>query len=119
MARVSVPVQELVLNSGTASDGTAIDTSNGHVIENGGYTSRMVIRVNNTGTVAGTVTVKAGANPPALLKDLGDTTIAVDASAESYIVLESARYAQSDGDINIDIAGLSGSIYAYELPIGR
>ncbi len=119
MARVVVPVQQLALNSGTVSAGTAIDTTNGHVIRSGGYMARTVIRVDNTGTKAGSVVLKGGVNPPALRSALGDTAIAVGASSEVYIALESARYAQANGDVNIDMVDLGGSIYAYELPIGR
>lgn len=121
MARVAVPVTAISLNSGTVSSGTAVDTSNHHVLtvpDDG----RFILEVDNTGTVAAaTVTVKAGANPPAVSEGLGDTVLAVGTAGKhrGIWLLETARYLQTDGTIQIDVAGFSaGTIAAYSLPRG-
>lgn len=122
MARTAVPVTAISLNTGTVSSGTAIDTSNGHVLtlpDDG----RFILEVDNTGTVAtATLTIKAGDNPPAALAGLGDTTFVVGTSGKhrGIFLLETARYMQNDGTINIDAgSGFSaGTIAAYSLPRG-
>lgn len=116
MARSAVTICEMTLDAGFAATADAIDTSNGHQIAAGDAAHKILVFVDNTGTVDGTVTVKAGDNPPALRAGLGDLEIEVAGSARSFFMLESARFAQSNGDIEIDIAGCSGNIYAYQLP---
>lgn len=119
MARTAVPVTAMSMNDGTVSAGTAIDTTNHHVLtlpDDG----RILIEVHNTGTVAAaTVTIKAGDNPPAALAGLGDLAAAIGTSgkAREIIIVETARFMQDDGTINIDVAGFSaGTIAAYSLP---
>jgi hypothetical protein len=119
MTRVAVPVSALSLNGGTVNAGTAIDTSNGHVLTLPND-KRVLIEVDNTGTVAAsTVTLKAGDNPPAFLAGAGDLAVAVGTAGKhrGVIIIETARFMQDDGTINIDAAGFSaGTIAAYSLP---
>lgn len=119
MARVAVPVTSMSINDGTVSAGTAIDTTNHHVLtlpDDG----RVLIEVDNTGTVAAaTVTVKAGENPPAVAEGQGDLAVAIGTSGKhrEIIIIETARFMQAAGTVNIDAAGFSaGTIAAYSLP---
>jgi hypothetical protein len=118
MARVNIPIATLAVNGGTISTGGTLDPTNDAVIAAKGRTSKLLIHVNNTGA-AGTVSIAAGDNPPALRAGLGATTIAVGGTAQVMILIESARHAQSDGTIELDITGsMTGSIMAYEFPNG-
>jgi hypothetical protein len=117
MARITVPRATLSINGGTVSAGTALGTADGHVIASAAKHARMVVHIDNTGTVVGTATIKAGDNPPAFRTGMGDLAIAIAASTASFFCIESARHLQSDGTIEIDVAAfLSGTIAAYELP---
>ena len=115
MARALIPVTQLVRNSGTvvASAGTA-ETSDGNYIAAGAVTGDFVLYVNNTGD-AGTVTFKAGANPPSLTADEGDLALDIDGTAEAYYMIETARFTQEDGTINIDFDDVTASVAAYEV----
>lgn len=122
MARVAVPVTALAMNTAAGqSAGTAIDTANGHVltVPNDG---RVLLEINNTGTAAAfTVTVKAGDNPPAVQAGAGDLAIVVSTAGlhNSQVLLETARFLQDDGTINIDAAwatGGAGTLAAYSFP---
>lgn len=113
MARAIVPVTQLLRNDGTivASAGT-INTSDGQVINAASDT--LVLWINNTGP-AGTIVFKAGVNPPALRQILGDEAINIAGTAQRYFMIETARFAQADGTVQIDWGGSpAGSIAAYE-----
>lgn len=119
MARVAVPVVSMSQNAGTSNAGTPVDTTNHHALTISGD-GRVLIEVDNTGTVAtATVTVKAGDNPPAFRAGLGDLAVVVGTAGlhRQIIIVETARFLQDDGTINIDAAGFSaGTIVAYQLP---
>lgn len=118
MARDAVSVTDLTLNTGTdLVTGVDITPANGASIAAGGLTQRLLIHVVNAGASAYDVTIKAGSNPPAILASQGDVTFEVVASGESFFVIESARFAQSDGAIYVDFeTGMTGKIAAYRLP---
>src|SRR6056297_643681 len=100
MARAEIPVVQLVRNSGTVVSvaGTA-ETSDGNFIPAGAVTGDFFLYVNNTGA-AGTVTFKAGANPPSLTAGEGDLALDIGGTAEAYYMIETARFTQADGTIN-------------------
>ena len=119
MARDAVAITLLALNAGTATPaGTAINTTNGANIAVGGKTRKLIVRVTNTITnAAHTVTFRAGVYPPALQSPVGDLAISVPQSGDVLIALESARFVQADGSINVDYdAGMTGIVSAHRLP---
>lgn len=117
MARTNVPITALTANAANADPATtALDATNGHTIAVGGLTDRLAIEVKNTFAGAKSVTVKAGANPPAIRAGLGDLTKSLAQDEITILVLESARFVQADGAIYVDLtAGTTGTIRAYRL----
>src|SRR5690349_18201751 len=123
MARTAIPVTAITDNAAiTGAVGTAFDSTNNHVLTapNDG---RLLLEVDNTGTSpTATVTVKAGDNPPAFAAGLGDLTFVVGTAGKhkTLVVLDTARFLQDDGTINIDISQtvLLGTIAAYSFPRG-
>jgi len=86
-------------------------------------THRILVEVTNTAAAADTMTVAVlgGDNPPASQGERGDLSFTVAQNAVKYLVLESARFMQSDGKINIKITPAStktqtAKIRAYRLP---
>ena len=126
MARTNVPLTKLTANSGNvAPSTTALDATNGHnialastAIPAQAGSELLVLVVNNTFAGSKTVTVKAGANPPAQRAGLGDLTVTLTQNQTAYIgPLESQRFYQADGSINVDMAaGTTGTILAVLLP---
>lgn len=122
MARDAVTITELSPNTAaTQPAGTAISAANGAVIAGAaGRADDILIRVTNTNGTQRTVTFKAGDNPPAIRKGLGDLAVIVPATTgDKVVVLESARFAQSDGSVEVDFeASMAGIISAVRLPKG-
>lgn len=119
MARTNVPVTAVTANAENENPATtAIDATNNHVIPAGSVTDRLLLRIVNTFAGSKVVTIKAGVNPPAVRSGLGDLAITMAAQNDvAYVVIESARFAQADGSINIDVAAATtGSILALRLP---
>lgn len=119
MPRDIVAITPLTPDAGTAQPaGTTIVVANGAVINGAGDTKRLLVRVANTFAGAKIVTFKAGVNPPAPRKGLGDLAASVPASTGvSLFVLESARFLQADGSIQIDFeAGMTGNVSAVRVP---
>jgi hypothetical protein len=120
MARTAVPQSKFVGNGNLADPaGTALNVGpgNGHSIA-AAPSDRMVLKV-TVGATGGAVTVKAGANPPAIAAAQGDLVVAVANSATQWIgPLESGRFIQADGSINVDVAAgvVPGTITAFVLP---
>jgi hypothetical protein len=113
MPRTTIPVQTLTTNGSTVNAGTAVDAGNGMVLAASTDAARLVLHVKNGGT-AGTLTVKEG---DFFRANLGDLQIALTNSGDRFIVLESARFEQSDGTIEIDVTGLGGAtLVGYQLP---
>src|SRR6185295_17867276 len=104
MTRDSVAIMDLVMNGGTVAAATTINTTNGAKIVGAGRYNRILVQLKQTGGTAGTVTFKAGANPPAFRQGLGDVTVVVPiTNGERIVMVESARMAQaSGGDLNVD-----------------
>lgn len=80
---------------------------------------RLLLRVTNTEGSTNTVTVKAGDNPPALRAGQGDLVVTVAATSGVQFIgpLESDKYLQSDGSLEIDLeTGMTGTIDALYWP---
>lgn len=119
MARDAISIVEPTLNAATAwGAGTTITPANGGVVSPNGNTRGLFLRVTNTSGADRVVTLKAGANPPAFRSGLGDVAVTVPAtSGDVLIPLESARFVQSDGTIQVDFASsMTGKAYAVRLP---
>ncbi len=123
MARTSIVPEPLALNVRSAdiletAGLVALTTSDGWVIDapissdNGAV---LVIRFWNAATAA-TVTVEAGANPPAVRAGLGDLEIVLAGSDVRYAVVERARFLQDDGTINLKASDDETELSAMYLP---
>ena len=115
MARDAVTITDVPLNSSVDEPaGTTIVVANGAVID-AGHTDGLMLIIRNTDSSDRVATIKAGVGPT---KDLGDLTITVPAATDVvFTVLESARFAQADGKINVDFAAsFAGTIAAIRLP---
>ena len=119
MARTAVSLSKLTANGSiTTPAGTNADPTNGHVIS-GGRFRKLLIRVTNTDSGAHNATVKAGVYPPAESSGLGDLVVSVPATTGDVLIgpLESARFAQANGDIYLDLAAsFAGKVTAIQLP---
>lgn len=118
MARTAITPSALVGNGNlTDPAGTAGDATNHHSVS-GVESELLVIRVDNGDASGITATVKAGANPPALAAGQGDLAVSVGATSVEFIgPLESARFAQANGDIWLDLsADTSVTVTAFEVP---
>ena len=118
MPRTATPVTTAT-STGAAPTATNIDPTNGHVVTVGTTPlEELLIVVNNTFAGTKAITVKAGANPPALAAGQGDLTVTCAASTNGIPIgpLESARYLQADGTLNIDAAAsMTGTIVVYKV----
>ena len=121
MARTALPMTTTPANTGSAPTATAIDPTNGHVITlSTTPLEDVLIVVNNTTVSTKVVTIKAGANPPALEAGQGDLAVTCAASTNCIPIgpLSSGRFVQADGTVNIDIAAsMTGTIVVYK--VGR
>lgn len=119
MARDAVSIVAPAVNAATAwGAGTTITPANDAYLSPAGNTQGLFLRITNTHGSDHTVTIKAGDNPPAFRAGLGDLEITVPATSGDVVVpLESARFAQNDGTINVDFeTDHAGKIYAVRLP---
>ena len=119
MARDAISIVAPTVNAATAwGAGTTITPANDAVVSPGGNTQNLFLRITNTHGSDHTVTIKAGDNPPAFRSGLGDLTVTVPAtSGDVLIPLESARFVQSDGTIEVDFeTDHAGKAYAVRLP---
>lgn len=124
MADIGVVPEQLLLNAlladastatTVAAGNTAVLTHNGTVANHTAidqvHLSRVVIRLDGTpGTATATVTVKAGDNPPANRKIVGDLALTVADNTVHWLTLEAANYTQDDGSIRMDVTGAGGSV---------
>jgi hypothetical protein len=117
MARTALTVTEMVANSSVADPaGNAVDTANGH-IASGVTLEELYLEVNLTFAGAKNLTVKAGANPPALAAGQGDLVVAINNAVKLIGPFTSARFAQADGSLWVDVeAAATGTIKAIHVP---
>jgi len=115
MPRDAVTVTPLNLNATSAWDATTISVANGASIATTKGT-KMLVRVTNTNGTARVVTFAAGDST--ISNGAGDLAESITATTgDELFVLDSARFLQTDGNINVDFAAsFAGSIYALQLP---
>lgn len=116
MARDAVAIETVLANEPRVKGfGTAIVPANGAVVHAGGDTRRLLLAF--TGTASGAAMILAGTNPPAVRAGLGYLPVPVQEGNDTFVVIESARFAQANGDIYIDFtSGCAGTVAAYRLP---
>lgn len=137
MARTKITITTLAFNAGVLQPaGTAADQANGMFLSgtelepesipaNKGA-DLLVLEVSNTAAAAHNVIIRAGgAEPdssftpwPAFRGSLGDLDVSVtNATTQVVGPLETSRFKQSNGDINVDFdVGFTGTVRAYLLP---
>ncbi len=115
MARTNLPVTVLVRDADNANPGTtAIDATNGMNLVPSKLLTDILIEVTNTFAGAKNVIFRAGVNPPAQRSGLGDLTVSIAQNGVHLFNLETARFAQADGSINIDFdSGTTGTMRAF------
>jgi hypothetical protein len=126
MARTAITVTTLTPNTPAALPaGTNIDATNNHSITlaRPATPGKLILVVKNTTASTKTVTVKAGANPPATSSGAGDMTalsLTDGSTTPQYGIIgpfAASRYLQADGTINVDVAsGMTGTIAAIYIP---
>lgn len=132
MSRTQIPISTFTSGADLNDAGTSIDASNGMYIDLSSTTipaargsESLLLYVTNTAGATKTVTIKAGAGGggtagAAIRSGLGDYTSGnLSATTGSAFIgpLDSSRFAQSDGKINIDFAAsTAGKIWAVLLP---
>lgn len=120
MARTAVTYTNLVGNGNVAQGaGTNLDATNDHVI-NDAEPERTVILISNTDDDTNlTAVVKAGDYPPAIAAGQGDLTVTVAFGTTQMIgPLESGRFLQADGTLEVNVDQTTGKIWALKLPKG-
>lgn len=123
MARTAITPRALVANGNLngATGATTIDSTlvtNGVVVNNV-EPERTLIRVTNTEGSTNTVTIRKGDNPPALAAGQGDLVVTVAATTGVQYIgpVESGRFVQTDGSLEIDFeTGMTGAIDVLLLP---
>ena len=113
MATTAIATELLVLNTRSADlPGAGGGTGNGIVATTPGdgwvvsppsgeqFDERLWFRMLANGS-GDTVTFKAGVRYPAQRADLGDMDIVLAASDERYVVIETSRFMQDDGTIDV------------------
>jgi hypothetical protein len=119
MPRVNVPVVTLSTVGAATNAGTTADPTEDHVITVDFPLEELVLRFTNTNGSDRVATIVAGDSPPALSSGQGNLNITVPATSGDMTVagLESARFMQSDGTIQIDLAtSYAGAIRAFRVP---
>ena len=120
MPRTDVPIVALSRTGAATNAGTTADPTNGHVIDLAGLPlEELVLRFTNTNGSDRVATILAGDSPPALSSGQGNLAITVPATSGDMTVagLESARFIQNDGTIQIDLgASYAGAVRAFQVP---
>ena len=122
MPRTALTVTTLTANAAVAdvlaSAGVAIDATNSHVLTVASPLDSYIIRINNTTAGTKVATIKKGAMSPADASGQGDLAVSCTNAQVKFVgPLESARFIQADGSLNIDIeAGMTGFIQVFRIP---
>lgn len=123
MPRTAVVPRALVANGNLigTTGATTIDATlvtNG-VSVTGAIPEQTLIRVTNTEGSTNTLTVRKGANPPALAAGLGDLVVTVAATTGVQYIgpFEGGRFMQSDGSLWLDFeTGMTGTVDVLTVP---
>jgi len=121
--RTAVVPRQLAKNSNLigTTGATTIDATlvtNGVTIANA-RPEQLIIRATNTEASTNTVTVLAGANPPAIRGGQGNLVVTIAATSGVQFIgpFESDKYLQADGSISLDFeTGMTGSLDALYWP---
>lgn len=123
MARAAVTVTVLTPNTVVADlAGNALDATNHHVVTVEHPLDSYIIRITNTTASTKAVTIKAGDSPPATSAGQGDLSVSCAAGNVTPVVkyigaLESARFIQNDGTLNLDVdAAMTGYVACFRIP---
>lgn len=123
MARVALTPVTLTANTVVADPaGTALDATDSHVFTASHPTGEYLVRVTNTTASTKTVTLKAGDSPPADAAGQGDLVLSCTAGNVTPVTnwigpFSSARFLQSDGTVNLDVAAsMTGTITVFRVP---
>lgn len=119
MPRDAIPIIASAINAATIEGaGVAISPTNGGNIAIDGVSDKYLLIILNSTVGAKNVTLKAGVYPPAFRSGIGDSVIPCAQSTQRQVIpIESARFAQADGSINVDFeAGMTGTAFCYKLP---
>lgn len=131
MARTNIPTHALTGNGGIAvPTATTADQANGmnivlasETVPTGPGARDLVLLVSNTYSTPLNCIIRAGvgggATPgPAFRSGLGDLSVSITNATSAYIgPLESARFAQLDGSVNVDFTtAFTGTITALLVP---
>ena len=127
MARTNLPLSTLVPNGVIdIPAGTTIDQTNGMNVQLPATAlpaapgmDNLFLYVATTNGADKTVTIRAGVNPPAFRSAMGDLVVTAHNASGGGVIgpLESARFAQADGSVNVDFAsGITGKITAFIKP---
>lgn len=121
MANTAITMNTLASGDNAVPTATAIVAANTHKITPTKKSGKVLIRCINTTASSKVFTVVAGDKPVAPSAGQGDLTFTLtDGSStptERWLVLESARFMQSDGTYEITVAAsTTGSITAIQLP---
>lgn len=105
MARTAISAAALTANSSTVKPTGVAGDSNGHAISlpaKANLEECFLLATVSTATTA--LTVKAGANPPALEGVQGDLTLSLAVGTHLVGPLSSGRFIQADGTLYVDYA---------------
>lgn len=97
------------LDPTTAADGWVVSPPSG-----GTFDERLIFRL--TVTTAATIVFKAGDRYPAQRADLGDLSITMATNDSRMICVETSRFLQNDGTINITGTNTTDRVQAYLVP---
>lgn len=118
MARTEINVAKGLVNSDAIMTVTAIQPGatglSGYVVEDSTFDNRLGLIVTNSGSATGAIEITPSdfySNSGA-----GKLSVTVGGSVTKLVgPLDGAQYRQSNGDINVDSIGVTGSIYAVEI----
>jgi hypothetical protein len=118
MARDAVAVTSLSIDAGTARPtGTTVSVANGATIAASGRTRKLLVELTNTNATNRVATFLKGTTIEAVRAGVGDLAITCAQNIPQYVVIESARFAQTSGAIWIDFAtDFAGTVRAYRIP---
>jgi hypothetical protein len=124
MTRAAVTVTTLssakdaTLSPTALPTGDAIAPTTGHNVA-AAFSGKdeLFIYVDHTTASTKVLTVRAGANPPAIRAGIGDLTFTLAASTKYFLgPFEASQFAQADGSLNLDFAtSATGTLYAIKI----
>jgi hypothetical protein len=120
MAVKTVAVTTLKLSEGTTVPATtALNGSTDTLSITGGSGGKIVLLIENTTAAEKEIVIKKGESPPALRQGVGDLTIKFLEKTAQLVPIESARFANAEGNVIVSCAAsTTGFISAVKMPTG-